>query len=154
MKDLARNAISGLPEYIPGKQVEEVVKEFKLKEVVKLASNENPLGPSPRAVEALKKYSDTLHIYPDQHHLLLREALAGKFSVPKESVIVGNGSDEIMLLIAQVFLSAGDEAIISRNTFSMYEFVTKIMDGRPVFVDLKDHSYDLQGILKIGRAHV
>lgn len=146
MKDLARDAISGLPEYIPGKQVEEVVKEFQLKEVIKLASNENPLGPSPRAAETLKKHADYLHIYPDQHHLPLREALAQKLSVPKESLIIGNGSDEIMLLIAQVFLSAGDEVVISRNTFSMYEFVTKIMEGTPVFTDLKEYTYDLDAI--------
>lgn len=146
MKDLARDSIAGLPEYIPGKQVEEVVKEFKLKEVVKLASNENPLGPSPRASDALKKHLRSLHIYPDQHHLQLREALAEKLSVPKESLIIGNGSDEIMLLIAQVFISAGDEVVISRNTFSMYEFVTKIMEGAPVFADLKEHTYNLDAI--------
>ncbi len=149
MKDLARDAISGLPEYIPGKQVEEVVKEFKLKEVVKLASNENALGPSPRAVEALKKYSEVSHIYPDQYHLPLREALAEKLSVPKESLIIGNGSDEIMLLIAQVFLSSGDEVVISRNTFSMYEFVTKIMEGSPVYADLREYAYDLDAILNL-----
>ncbi len=147
MKELARSAVSGLPEYIPGKQVEEAVREFRLKEVIKLASNENPLGPSPKAVEALKKDLQKVHIYPDQHHLPLREALSAKLSVPKESIIVGNGSDEIMLLLAQVFLSAGDEAVISRHTFSMYEFVTKIMDGTPVFTELKDNSYDLAAML-------
>jgi len=147
MKDLARDAVSGLPEYIPGRQVEEAVKEFQLKEVIKLASNENPLGPSPKAAKAIRDHLDKLHVYPDQHHLLLREALSSKLSVPKESVIIGNGSDEIMLLIAQVFLSAGDEAVISRHTFSMYEFVTKIMDGVPVFAELKDHSYDLDSML-------
>lgn len=147
MKDLARDAISGLPEYIPGKQVEEVVREFKLKEVVKLASNENPLGPSPRAAEAVKNQSGSLQIYPDQHHLPLREALAEKLSIAKESLIVGNGSDEIMLLIAQTFLSAGDEVVISKNTFSMYEFVTKIMEGTPVLADLKEYTYDLESVL-------
>lgn len=147
MKDLARESISGLPEYIPGKQVEEVVKQFNLKEVIKLASNENPLGTSPLAITSIKENAKFSYVYPDQRHTVLREALSTKLAVGKENLIIGNGSDEIMLLMAQVFLSAGDEVVLSRNTFSMYEFVTKIMDGTPVFVELKDYTYDLDAIL-------
>ncbi|MFA5104187.1 MAG: histidinol-phosphate transaminase [Candidatus Margulisiibacteriota bacterium] len=149
MKDLARDAISGLPEYIPGKQVEEVVKQFSLKEVIKLASNENPLGTSPLAVESIKDNARFSYIYPDQRHTILKEALSAKLNISKDNLIIGNGSDEIMLLIAQVFLSAGDEVILSRNTFSMYEFVTKIMDGTPVFVELKNYTYDLDAISSV-----
>jgi len=147
MKDeLPREAIEKLPVYIPGKQVEEVTKEFKLKEVIKLASNENPFGPSPKAIEAMIKDLNTVSVYPDQHHTLLREALSKKWGISKEHFICGNGSDEIMSLIAQVFLSSGDQVIVSKHTFSMYEFVSKIMDAGLVFVDLKEGSYDLESI--------
>lgn len=147
MKDeLSREAIGKLPLYIPGKQVDEVTKEFKIKEVVKLASNENPFGPSPKAVEAIIKDLGTSSVYPDQHHTLLREALAKKWGLSKDNFICGNGSDEIMSLIAQVFLNAGEEVILSRNTFSMYEFVSKIMDGELIFTELRDLAYDLPSI--------
>jgi len=147
-EETVRGAVENLPPYIPGKQVEEVAREFGLKKVFKLASNENPLGTSPLAFEALAAEIKHSYIYPDQHHISLKEALSKKYGLPKEYFIAGNGSDEIMLMAAQTFLSAGDEAIISRHTFSMYEFVTRIMDGKPVFVELKDHRYDLEGFQK------
>ncbi|MCX5749849.1 MAG: histidinol-phosphate transaminase [Candidatus Saganbacteria bacterium] len=144
--DLPRAAIEKLPVYMPGKQVEDVVKEFGIKEVVKLASNENPFGPSPKAVESIIKNLNSISVYPDQHHSLLRENLAKKWELSKDNFIVGNGSDEIMLLLAQVFLSAGDEVVVSRNTFSVYEFVSEIMDAELVFVDLLNNAYDLEAV--------
>ncbi len=146
MENLPRKSLQSLPEYIPGKQVDEVVKEYKIENVIKLASNENPFGPSPKALEAIKKNLTSLNIYPDQHHHILREALSQKYSLTKENFIIGNGSDEIMLMIAQTFLSFGDEVIISSHTFSMYEFVTKLMDGVAIVADLKNFSYDLEAM--------
>jgi len=136
---IIRSAINSLPEYTPGKNAEQ-------SGVIKLASNENPFGPSPKAMEAAKSALSKSNIYPDQNSLLLREKLAERFALIKDNFIIGNGSDEIMLMIAQVFLSAGDEVIISRNTFSLYEFVSKLMDGKINFIELKDNSYDLDAM--------
>jgi len=144
--DFIRPVLKSLDHYIPGKQEEEVKKEFGLTTVIKLASNENPFGPSPKAIEAVSNSIRSASVYPDQHHTILREALAKKLNIDKENLIIGNGSDEIMLLIAQAFLSSQDEAVISKHTFSVYEFVTKVMDGKPVYADLKEHVYDLDAM--------
>lgn len=133
-----RFAVSSLKGYVPGKNPDKA-------RVVKLASNENPLGPSPKALEAIKKEQKNLNIYPDQNSLLLAQKLAKKFGVSDKNIVVGNGSDEVMQLIAAAYLSADDEVLISKNTFSTYEFVTRLFDGNPVFVDLKNNTYDLPG---------
>jgi len=146
--DSIRKEIKNLKPYIPGKQVSEVEVELSIKNVIKLASNENPLGPCPAALEALEKKAKDLNIYPDQTSIELREALSKKLGIDKDRLIIGNGSDEIMQLAAATFLSAGDEAIISENTFSTYEFCTRLFDGRPVFVPIKDYRYDLDGFAK------
>ncbi len=148
MSQLARDCLKNLSKYIPGKQEEDVKEEFALSSVIKLASNENPLGPSPRALRTAKKALKESSKYPDQHHVPLRSALAAKFGLSPDNFVVGNGSDEIMLLIAQAFLNAGQEVVLSRNTFSVYEFVAKLMDGRPLQVDLKDHAYDIDGFIE------
>lgn len=141
--DLIRNPLNDLSAYIPGRQIEEVKKEFGLNDVIKLASNENPLGPSPKALDAIKNKLNELHIYPDQNSLALKAAISQKINTSPDNIIIGNGSDEIMLMIAQAFLSAGDEVIISKKTFSTYEFVTKLMDAKPIYTDLLDYTYDL-----------
>ncbi len=140
IEDAVRPNLSSLPPYVPGENPEQAG-------VIKLASNENPLGPSPLAMEFIKKSLSGLSVYPDQHASLLKEALAEKLSVSADNLIVGNGSDEIMFMAAAAFLTAGEEAIISKNTFSSYEFVCRLMDGRPVMVDLKNYAYDLEGML-------
>ena len=141
MEEFVRDALKGIKDYIPGKTPTEPG-------IIKLASNENPFGPSPKALEAIAKEAKALHIYPDQKSILLREALANKLKVDESSIIVGNGSDEIMQIAAATFLKAGEEVVISKNTFSIYEFVTRLLDGRPVFVDLKDYAQDLDEIAK------
>ncbi len=148
MKDATpRDAISSLPEYIPGRQADEVIKEFGLKEVIKLASNENPFGPSPKAVKAAEASLASSNIYPDQNHILLKEGLAKAWGLEKENFIIGNGSDEIMLLASAVYMGAGQEAVISRNTFSVYDFSVKLMDGTVKYVDLKGSKYDADAII-------
>jgi len=141
MEEFIRDALKGIKDYIPGKSPTEPG-------IIKLASNENPFGPSPKALEAIAKEAKALHIYPDQKSVLLREALANKFKVDEGSIIVGNGSDEIMQIAAATFLKAGEEVVISKNTFSIYEFVTRLLDGRPAFVDLKDYAQDLDALAK------
>jgi histidinol-phosphate aminotransferase len=108
--------------YSPGKPIDEVKRELGLDRVVKLASNENPLGPSPRAVEAVKAAAETLHLYPDASCFSLREALSEKYSLPMNQIVVGNGSDEIIHLLGQVFLgSEGDEIIVGDPSFVRYD---------------------------------
>ncbi|MFC1495989.1 histidinol-phosphate transaminase [Candidatus Margulisiibacteriota bacterium] len=131
-----RSALDNLSEYTPGKNPEN-------EKVIKLASNENALGPSPKAVAEIKKQLKNLSIYPDKNSGLLTRALAEKYSISENNIIIGNGSDEIMQLLAAAYLSAGDEVLIAKNTFSVYEFVARLFDGDLIFVDLKNYAYDL-----------
>lgn len=136
-----RKEVEGIKDYIPGKTPKEPG-------VVKLASNENPFGPSPKALEAIVKESKNLQIYPDQKSILLREALAKKFGVPDDCIICGNGSDDIMQILAATYLNPEDEVIISKNTFSIYELVTRVFGGKLVFTDLKNFEIDLEAVAK------
>ncbi len=133
-----RDIVNNLSEYTPGKNPEGP-------EVVKLASNENPLGPSPKALREIKKRLKSINVYPDQYSLELTQKLSSRLNVSDKNIIIGNGSDEIMQMLAAAYLSAGDEVLISKNTFSTYEFVTRLFDANPVFVDLKNNTYDLPG---------
>jgi len=135
---LVRPAIKMLKDYVPGRNPHKPG-------MIKLASNENPFGPSPKALRAIIKEGKTLHLYPDQKSLLLREALAKLLNVEEENLIVGNGSDEIMQLAAVTFLRPGEEVLVSENTFSVYEFATRLLDGIPVFIELKELGQDLEG---------
>ena len=135
-EELLRPAVKELKDYVPGKTPKEPG-------IIKLASNENPFGPSPMALEAIAKESQALNIYPDQKSILLREVLANKLGIEDKCIIIGNGSDEIMQLIAATYLKPGEEVIISSNTFSVYEFVTRLFDGKPVFIKLNDFAQDL-----------
>jgi len=140
-QELARPEIKGIPEYIPGKTPKEPG-------VIKLASNENPFGPSPKAREAITKETKNLQIYPDQKSTLLREALSKKLGVPDECLICGNGSDEIMQLIAATYLNPEEEVIISEHSFSIYELVTRIFSGKLISVALRNFEITLEGIAK------
>jgi len=143
--DSIRKEINKIKPYVPGKSAKEVEIELNVQGVIKLASNENPLGPSPKAQELIKKRLKDVNVYPDQTSIELREALSGKLGVDKDCIIIGNGSDEIMQLAAATFLSAGEDSLISENTFSTYEFCTRLFDGNPVFIPQKDFKYDLDG---------
>ncbi|MBI5699178.1 histidinol-phosphate transaminase [Candidatus Saganbacteria bacterium] len=134
-----RPEIEGIAEYVPGKAPTKPG-------VIKLASNENPFGPSPKALEAIAKESKNLHVYPDQKANLLREALAKRFGLSKDNIICGNGSDDIMQILAATYLNPNDEVIISKNTFSVYELVARIFGGKLVFVDLNNFEQDLKAI--------
>jgi histidinol-phosphate aminotransferase len=135
--DLARPEIKALPDYVPGKSVPGAVK---------LASNENPFGPSPKALEAIAREAKYLQVYPDQKSILLREALSKKFGLPEECFICGNGSDDIMQVLAATYLNPGDEVMISKNCFSIYELVTRVFGGKPVPVPMKNFEVDLAGL--------
>jgi len=147
-KSLLRKGILDLKPYIPGKPIEEVKRELGLKEVVKLASNETSIGPSPLAVEAIKKEVGNINLYPEGSSRVLREKIAHKLNLDKEMIIVGNGADNIIGLVGMAFINQGDEVITGEITFPAYETITKIMGGKIVSVKLKDHTYDLEKIAR------
>ena len=118
---------------------------------IKLASNENPLGPSPKAMQAVMKASVGMQLYPDGESLKLRTAVARLYRLPKDCFIFGNGSDEVMQLIAAAYIEAGDRVAISRVTFSEYESSAKLFGAVPIYVPLKNNTFDLQGFRKVLR---
>jgi len=145
---LARKGIMNLPAYIPGKAIEEVEKEFGVKRWVKLASNENLLGPSPKAVAAIRKELSSINFYPEGPCTVLVEALARRFSLPEGMLIVSNGADNLILMIANAFVDEGDEVIMADPTFPVYANTTQIMGGTPVKVREKDFRHDLPAMLE------
>ena len=147
-KTLTRKGISDLKPYVPGKPIEEVKRELGLEEVIKLASNETSVGPSPLAVEAVIKKVKNIHLYPEATSRLLREKLADKLKIDKEMIIFGNGADDILDLIGMAFINEGDEVITSETTFPAYRTAVKIMGGKFISVKLKDFRFDLEEIAK------
>jgi histidinol-phosphate aminotransferase len=128
--------IAALRPYEPGKPIEELERELGIEGAVKVASNENPLGPSPRALAALRDALTKLHRYPDGKSYRLRETLAGRLGVGGDQLVFGAGSDEILELLAKSFLGAGDEAVFAWPGFAMYPIVTQGMGATPVAVPL------------------
>jgi histidinol-phosphate aminotransferase len=138
--------IQSLSPYVPGKTIDELQRELGLTRVIKLASNENPLGPSPKAVAALGGGSETLHRYPDGSAYRLRQAIADRWKVMSEQVILGNGSDEILGLLARTFLTPGDEAVMADQTFVIYKMEVTAAHGKPVVVPLVNWTHDLEAM--------
>jgi len=145
---LTRKGILRIASYVPGKAIEEVQKEFGAKRWIKLASNENLLGPSPKAIAAIRRELPNIYLYPEGPCTLLRKALAEKFGISKKEVVISNGADNLILMIANAFVNEGDEVMMADPTFSVYTNVTQIMGGRPVKVKLKDFAHDLDAMLK------
>lgn len=142
------NVLQMVP-YSPGKPIEEVRRELGLERIVKLASNENPLGPSPKALEAIAKAAQSLHLYPDGAAFELREAICNKFSVKPEQILLGNGSDELLLLLGLVFLgSAEDQIVVGNPSFSRYDATAELAAGQVVRIPLtSDYRHDLPAML-------
>ncbi|HEY7531966.1 MAG TPA: histidinol-phosphate transaminase [Nitrospiraceae bacterium] len=138
--------IASLSPYVPGKPIEELQRELGLAEVIKLASNENPLGPSPKALAALSRGASTLHRYPDGGAFRLREALADRWKVTPDHVILGNGSDEILGMLARTFLAPGDEAVMADQTFVIYRMEVTAAHGKSVVVPLSRWRHDLSSM--------
>jgi len=134
--DLANPNLRELVAYEPGKPVEDVARELGLDpaNVIKVASNENPLGPSPRAVEAMERVARGVHIYPDGGAWRLRGAIADRVGLGRESVVVGNGSNEIIELLGHAFLRPGDEVLVSDHAFVVYKLMATLFGGVTVEV--------------------
>jgi len=134
--------------YRAGKPIEEVKRELDLEEVIKMASNENPLGPSPKALSAIKKNLETISYYPDGNCFHLKKALEKKWGLSEDYFVIGNGSDEIVMLIAATFLEQGDEAITGWPSFVIYPLVIKKFGGKVTLVELRDFCFDLPAIAR------
>ena len=125
-----RPPLAGVSPYLPGKPIAEVQRELGLKSVIKLASNENPLGPSPRALAAAQKALEKIHLYPEGATPLLRHALGAELRVGHERVIIGNGSDEIIRLVCLAFLAPGDHVVVSQYGFIRFKQQSMMMGAR------------------------
>lgn len=141
-----RETILSIKPYVPGKPIEEVQRELGIKDVIKLASNENPLGPSPDAVRAIQEAAERVYLYPDGNCYYLKNALAEKHGVSPENIIVGNGTDEIIKMLAEAYLNPGDEIVVADPTFSEYEFAALVMAGRAVKVPCRSFRHDLKAM--------
>lgn len=142
---LAAPGVQGLQPYQPGKPIEEVARELGLDPagIVKLASNENPLGPSPKALAAMQAALPELCRYPDGNGFALKQKLAERFAVGMDQITLGNGSNDVLELIARGFADRDSEIIYSQHAFAVYPLVTQAIGARHVQVPAKDWGHDL-----------
>ncbi len=149
-KPLAPDYIRAIAPYLGGKPIAELAREMGLNEadIVKLASNENPLGISPKAQMAIDEAMHEIARYPDGNSFELRKSISEKFGVTHNQMVFGNGSNDILELAARAFLYAGCEAIYSQHAFAVYPLVTQAVGATGVVVAAKNHAHDLDGFLK------
>ena len=142
--------LATLPTYQPGRPIEEVAREVGLSasDIIKLASNENPLGPSPAAVAAMEKVIQSLHLYPDGNAFYLKQKLAAKLGVTPANLILGNGSNEIIEFIGHALLAPGAEVVVSQYCFAVYPIVTSLFGAKLVSVPAKAHGHDIPAMLR------
>lgn len=145
-KELAVEGARGLQPYQPGKPIEALEREYGIRNAIKLASNENPLGPSPRALAAV---SQALHLarYPEGGAVALKAALANRLGVDAGLITVGNGSNDILELVARTFVAPGDEVIFSEHAFAVYPIVTQAVGGVARVTTCRDWGDDLDAML-------
>jgi len=150
--DWSRHAVkqcASLHPYIPGKPVEQLLEEKGLASAIKLASNENPYGPSPKAVEAIRNHADGVHRYPDGDAGKLKAALADKHGVKPENILLGNGSNEVLELIIRTFTGPGDEVIYSEHAFIVYALAAVAAGANGIAVPEADGlSHDLNAMAR------
>jgi len=146
MSIIPRKAVLNAKPYQPGKPIEEVKRELGLTDVIKMASNENPLGPSPKAVEAIKKYAGSINRYPEGGCFYLRQAVSRKLKIKPEQIIFGNGSDELIGLTLRAFVEEGDEVIVASPTFLMYEVASITHGAKIKIIPMRYFKYDLKAM--------
>jgi len=138
--------IKAIRPYVPGKPIEELERELGITGSIKLASNENPIGPSPLALIAIREGLSNINRYPDGQCFYLRGALAQKLGIGLEEVLIGNGSNEIVELAVRTFLMPGDEAIMAYPSFAVYPMIVQSAGGGNIIVPLKDFRHDLDSM--------
>jgi histidinol-phosphate aminotransferase len=147
--DHVNGAINSVKRYVPGKPIEDVAREYNLNlnEIVKLASNESPLGVSPLALKAIKEVAEEMHIYPDGESIELRRKLSKFLNVEMEQIVIGDGAEEIIRFISHSFLSPSTSIVISKHTFPIYKIAANMFGSEIIEVPMKGLTYDLEGIL-------
>ncbi|GHH99038.1 histidinol-phosphate transaminase [Neobacillus kokaensis] len=147
-KEHWRRNVSLLKPYIPGIAIEDVKRKLGLEEITRLASNENPFGPSPKAVTAMRLALLDSQLYPESSCRALREKLASLFELKPEQFLIGNGADNVISLIGTAYINPGDEIIYCTPTFPAYRTITLLMGGTPIEIPVtKNQTYDLDRIL-------
>lgn len=148
--DLAPGYVRAIAPYPPGKPINELAREMGLNEtdIVKLASNENPLGPSPLALEAVKRCLAELARYPDGAGFELKAALAKKYGVSTSQIVLGNGSNDVLEFAARAFLKPGDSAVFSQHAFAVYPLVVQAVGARAIEVPAKEFGNDPKALLE------
>ncbi len=153
--DLAPAYIRAIAPYQPGKPISDVARELGMAEtdIIKLASNENPLGPSPRALAAIEKALPELALYPDGGGYQLKQVISRKFGVKPEQIVLGNGSNDVLELVARTFLHAGTSAIYSQHAFAVYPLATQAVGANGIEVPAKNFGNDLDAMLAALKAN-
>src|SRR5208282_5974854 len=139
-----------LPVYQPGRPIAEVAQELGLspRRIIKLASNENPLGPSPAALAALRRAAGQLHLYPDGNAFYFKQKLAAKLRLDPAHLVLGNGSNDIIEFLGHALLGPGDEMVVSQYCFAIYPIVARLLGASVITVPAKDYGHDLPAMLR------
>jgi histidinol-phosphate aminotransferase len=148
MKFTIPDNLRAIKPYVPGKPIEEVQREYGIDHSIKLASNENPFGPSPKAVAAIEHVLGNLHRYPDAAGYELTHSIAQKYNIDPGNIVLGNGSDDIIALLAAVLLNPADEVILPQPSFLFYEIAVRGAGAHPIWVPLKSFETDLAGMIR------
>src|SRR5688572_30096747 len=148
LKELAPAYVRAIAPYVPGKPISETARELGIPEerILKMASNENPLGPSPKALEAIRGALGDLNYYPDGSGYELKRALAARFGVGAENIVLGNGSNDVLELVARAFLRPGDSAVYSQHAFMVYPLVVQAIGATGIVVPARGFGNDLAAI--------
>ncbi|HYE30894.1 MAG TPA: histidinol-phosphate transaminase [Methylomirabilota bacterium] len=148
--DHLNSSLANLPVYQPGRPIEEVARELGINaaDIIKLASNENPLGPSRLALQALEKQLSNLHLYPDGNAFYLKRKLAQHLEVETENLILGNGSNEIIEFLGHALIRPGVDVVVSEYSFAVYPIVTHLFGGNLITVPAKSYGHDLKAMRK------
>ena len=147
--DRANAQLRDLTVYQPGKPIEETARELGCEpdKIIKLASNENPLGPSPKAIAAMHEAIEDAHLYPDGGAFYLRNAIAKKLNVTADHIVLGNGSNEIIELLGHAFLERGDAIVTSEHAFVAYKIIARVFGAETIEAPSRDYGHDLDAIL-------
>jgi histidinol-phosphate aminotransferase len=143
-------ALKTLPTYQPGRPIEDVARELNLpaNEIIKLASNENPLGPAPLAIAAMQKVLANLNLYPDGNAFYLKQKLAEKLGMAPANLVLGNGSNEIIEFVGHAYFAPGVDVVVSQFCFAIYPLVAKMMGANLITVPAQNHGHDLTAMLQ------
>lgn len=144
--ELAPSYIRAIAPYQPGKPIAELERELGITDIVKLASNENPLGASPKALAAARAALDDISLYPDGNGFALKAALVARYNVKFEQVFLGNGSNDLLELAARAFLTVGDKAVYSDHAFAVYPLATQAVGATGISVPAINFGHDLDAM--------